>query len=122
MGDESGAPLRGRPVLGVEVGETAVVVRLGGELDLYNADQVRVALDGAVREGTGRVIVELNEVEFVDSTALGALLEARSKLGAGGLMLAGPRDEIKRALEVSGLDRHLAVYESVDAALAASRD
>jgi anti-sigma B factor antagonist len=122
VSDESGSPLRGRPVLGVEALEQAVVVRLGGELDLYNADQVRVALDGAIRDGTGRVVVDLAEVEFADSTALGVLLEARSKLSAGGLLLAAPRDEIKRALEVSGLDRHLAVHGSVDAALAASSD
>ena len=50
---------------------------LGGELDLYNADEVRTVLADAVDAGTSRIVIDLAEVDFVDSTALGVLLEAR---------------------------------------------
>lgn len=117
MGDDAAASLREPPVRGLEHRGDALVVVLGGELDLYNADEVRNVLAEAIDGGTSLIVVDLAEVEFVDSTALGVLLEARSRLGADGLVLAAPRLEIRRALEVSGLDRHLAVHASVDEAL-----
>ena len=97
----------------------AVVVRLGGELDLYNADEVRSALKEAIDSGIARIVVDMSAVEFVDSTALGVLIEARSKLGRDRLLLAAPQPETRRTLQVSGLDRHLPVHDSVDGALAA---
>jgi anti-anti-sigma factor len=117
---ESMEPLREPPVRGVEQHDGAVVVRLGGELDLYNADDVRHALTGAIDGGAARIVVDMAEVDFVDSTALGVLIEARSKLGHDGVLLAAPQFETRRTLEVSGLDRHLPVHDSVDGALAAT--
>ncbi len=114
-------PLREPPVKGIEQHEGAVVLRLGGELDLYNADDVRTALAVVIDEGTARIVVDMSGVEFVDSTALGVLVEARSKLGEHGLLIAAPQLETRRTLEVSGLDRHLRVHDSVDSALAAGR-
>jgi anti-anti-sigma factor len=60
------------------------------------------------------------DVEFVDSTALGVLIEARSKLGRDGIALAAPQLDTRRTLQVSGLDRHLPVHDSVDDAFAAT--
>jgi anti-anti-sigma factor len=121
MDGDSMEPLREPPVRGVEQHDGAVVVRLGGELDLYNADDVRHALTGAIDGGAARIVVDMAEVDFVDSTALGVLIEARSKLGHDGVLLAAPQLETRRTLEVSGLDRHLPVHESVDGALASPR-
>ena len=113
-------PLREPPVRGTERREAAVVVRLGGELDLYNADEVRKALTEAIDDGAERIVVDMSEVDFVDSTALGVLIEARSKIGRDRILLAAPQVETRRTLEVSGLDRHLPVHDSVDSALASS--
>lgn len=110
--------LRERPVLSVEDAGTAVVVRLGGELDLYNADHVRAALAGVVADSPSCVVVDLTEVEFIDSTALGVLVETHKALPDDGLRLAAPQLEIRRALLVSGLDRSLNVFDTVDGALA----
>jgi anti-sigma B factor antagonist len=65
-----------------------------------------------------RVVVDMAEVEFVDSTALGVLIEARSRLGRDGIVLAAPQLDTRRTLQVSGLDRHLRVDDTVEAALA----
>ena len=113
-------PLREPPVRGVEQHDGAVVVRLGGELDLYNADDVRRVLVSAVDEGAGCIVVDMSEVGFVDSTALGVLVEVHSKLGQGRLLIAAPQPETRRTLEVSGLDRHLPVHDTVDGALASA--
>jgi anti-sigma B factor antagonist len=107
---------RDQPVLGIDSVGKAVVVRLGGDLDLYNADGVRSALAGVIDGSPSRVVVDAAEVEFIDSTALGVLVDAHRKL-AGGLRIARPQDPIRRALQVSGIDRHLTVHDSVDDAL-----
>jgi anti-sigma B factor antagonist len=118
--DERRRRLREQPVIAVEQRDGAWVVHLGGELDLYNADSVREALREVVGKQPERLVVDLEEVDFIDSTALGALIEARSTLGSGGtLLLAAPTHETRRALQVSGLDRHLPVHGTVDDALAA---
>src|SRR4051794_30858260 len=114
--------LRDNPVIAVDRRDGGLVVRLGGELDLYNAGKVRDALLEAAREQPERLVLDLTEVEFIDSTALGALVEARASLpDKRGLLLAGPALETRRALQVSGLDRQLPVHDSVDAALASGR-
>jgi anti-sigma B factor antagonist len=97
-----------------------IVVRLAGELDLYNAAVVRKALLECARKAPTRLVLELSEVTFVDSTALGILIEARAQLSdRKTFLLAAPGLETRRALEISGLDRHFSVHDSLDAALAA---
>jgi anti-anti-sigma factor len=119
MRDDSVSPLREPPVRGVESVNGSLVVRLAGELDLYNADEVRQALARAIDESPRRIVVDMSAVEFVDSTALGVLIEARSKLGPDALALAAPQLETRRTLQVSGLDRHLPVHDTVEDALSA---
>jgi anti-sigma B factor antagonist len=107
------------PVAGVDRLDGGVVVRLAGELDLYNAHQVREALLACSAENPARLVVDLGEVQFVDSTALGVLVEARSRMAdKQAFLLAAPGPETRRALEVSGLDRHFNIHASVDDALA----
>ena len=117
VSDDQMPPLRDNPVLGVDTRDGAVIVRLAGELDLYNAEDVRAALAQALAATPSRIVVDMAAVEFVDSTALGVLVEARSRLGHDALLLAAPQPETRRTLKISGLDRHLAVHDSVDDAL-----
>ncbi len=109
-------------VAGVDSRDGTVVVSLAGELDLYNAEEVRGALLDATAGGPGVLVVDLEEVRFIDSTALGVLIEARSRMAdRSGFRLAAPGLETRRALEVSGLDRHFVVHDTVAEALEAAR-
>ena len=118
--DSAGSGLRKDPVLGVDSVGDAWVVRLGGELDLYNAEQVRDALRKACSVSPARVVVDLGEVEFLDSTALGVLIEAKTMLeNRRAFLLAAPGLETRRALQISGLDRHFSVHDTVPEALSA---
>jgi anti-sigma B factor antagonist len=120
QGNVAGDGLRKHPVLAVDAVGAACVVRLGGELDLYNADQVRSALADACAKAPERVVVDLGEVEFIDSTALGILIETRTKLdNRSGFMLAAPGLETRRALQISGLDKLFTVHDTVPEALVA---
>ena len=110
---------RVQPVAGVEHVEAGIVVHLAGELDLYNAHEVRETLLAAVAENPHRLVVDLSDVEFVDSTALGVLVEARSPMtDRRSFVLASPVAETMRALEVSGLDKHFQIGTTVEEALA----
>jgi anti-sigma B factor antagonist len=112
--------LNEHPVAGIEHRAGAAIIHLVGELDLYNAPDVRTALLELCSEQPERLVVDLGEVDFIDSTALGVLIEARTKLAnRRSFLLAAPGLETHRALTISGLDQHLAVHESVDSALTA---
>ena len=117
--DETGG-LHEPPVAGVRTVDGAVVVSLVGELDLYNAHVVRERLAAATNDGGERLVVDLSDVTFIDSTGLGVLVEARSRLAnRRAFVVVAPGVEARRALEISGLDRHFAVRETLEAALAA---
>jgi anti-anti-sigma factor len=123
MGGEGAgnAGLHGEPVAGVEERDGAIVVLLAGELDLYNAHAVRDELIAQAGRAPERLVVDLSRVTFIDSTSLGVLIEARTRLtNRRAFLLASPGLETRRALEISGLDRHFAVHDSLDAALTAS--
>lgn len=112
--------LNEHPVGGIERQNGAVVVHLVGELDLYNAPEVRSALLDLTSEQPERLVIDLGEVDFVDSTALGVLIEVRTRLAnRQSFLLAAPGLETHRALKISGLDQHLAVHDTVESALAA---
>ena len=112
--------LREPPVTGVERNGDTVVVSLAGELDLYNAEAVRSVLLEECARRPERVVIDLSRVEFIDSTALGVLIEARTKLeNRHGFLLASPAVETRRALEISGLDRHFGLHDTLDGALSA---
>jgi anti-sigma B factor antagonist len=112
--------LREPPVAAVDRVGDAIVVRLTGELDLYNAHEVRNVLVEEAARVPERVVIDLSGVGFIDSTALGVLIEARTKFAnRRAFLLAAPALETRRALEISGLDRHFGLHDSVDDALGA---
>jgi anti-sigma B factor antagonist len=121
MHEPTGQGLGDHPVAGVERKDGSVVVHLTGELDLHNAPAMRETLLAVADENPDRLVVDLAAVEFIDSTALGVFVETRTKLvNRRGFMLASPGLETHRALQISGLDQHLSVHESVESALQAS--
>ena len=118
---QDGNAARENPIADIRRDDGRIVVSLAGELDLYNAHEVRDALLQCCAESPERLVVDLSGVTFIDSTALGVLIEARARLAnRRGFLLAAPGIETRRALEVSGLDRHFVVHESLDDALAAT--
>lgn len=97
----------------------AIVYRLRGSLDLATAPSLRAALVEAANEGKHEIIVDLSQLEFLDSTGLGALIGAhRRALESGGrVRLIVNEGPIQRLLTITGLMRIFAVYSSLDAAL-----
>jgi anti-sigma B factor antagonist len=92
------------------------VVSIAGELDLYTAPEFEraLALNGAVK---GRIVVDLSECTFIDSTGLGILVEADSHIGRNALLIVATGPAVLRTFEVSGLDRQFALHPSLESAL-----
>ena len=96
------------------------VVRLAGRLDLLSAAEVRQGLSRAVAEGNRRLIVDLAEVPFIDSSGLGALVSGlkAARLAGGDLRIAEPNEQARVILELTTLNRVLKPYATVEEALA----
>ncbi|HXP91943.1 MAG TPA: STAS domain-containing protein [Candidatus Binatia bacterium] len=115
--------MKGHEDLSIHVhknGETHIF-ELSGSLDLATAPTVRAALLEAAERGDHRIVVDLNRVEFLDSTGLGALIGAqrRAKEEGGEVRLTVPDGQILRLLRITGLLKIFGVYASLDDALAA---
>ena len=98
------------------------VVHVGGEIDVYTAPLLREALDRQVAAGRTDLIVDLEDVTFMDSTGLGVLV-GRLKLvrGQNGtLRIVSSQDRILKVFKITGLDKVFHIYESVDSAQAAA--
>jgi anti-sigma B factor antagonist len=81
--------------------EGATVVAVTGEVDLASSPDLAAYLT----EVDGVVVIDLAAVTFLDSSGMGALVSARKRLqGRGGdLSLRAPRDNVRAALEATGL-------------------
>jgi anti-sigma B factor antagonist len=96
------------------------VVSVHGDADLHSAPELRERLARIVDSGEQALVVDLSEVTFVDSMALGVLLRTMKRMGARGgrLRLVVTRPETRRIFEITLLDRVLAIDATREAALA----
>jgi anti-sigma B factor antagonist len=102
-----------------------VVVVVEGEHDIYTAPTLRERLEEALDRGGGTV-VDLTRATFVDSSVLGALLDARRRAldsGQGFVVSVGEEVEpgVRRILDITGLIPVLPVVNGREQALAAAR-
>lgn len=95
------------------------LVSVSGELDLYTAEHVRNGIDEADAVGADTVVLDLSESSFIDSTALGVLVQETKRLEGRGhsLVLVTNDPRIRRVLEVTGLDRVFLTYATLHDAL-----
>ncbi|GAA4410046.1 anti-sigma factor antagonist BldG [Fodinibacter luteus] len=97
------------------------VVTVAGEVDVYTAAQLRAALDEEIAAGRPCLVVDLEQVTFLDSTGLGVLV-GRLKLvrnQSGWLKIVCSNDRILRVFRITGLDKVFGIHASVADALAA---
>lgn len=97
-------------------GGTVVVV--GGEIDVYTAPLLRDALDQQIAAGRTRLVVDLDAVDFMDSTGLGVLV-GRLKLvrnQSGWLRIVCGKERILKVFRITGLDKVFTIVGSVEEA------
>ncbi|HEY1653943.1 MAG TPA: STAS domain-containing protein [Candidatus Tumulicola sp.] len=97
----------------------SLIFKLRGSLDIATSPTVRAALNEATDQGKKELVVDLTQLEFLDSTGLGALIGAHRRAAErdGSLRLVVSEGPIARLLNITGLIRVFAVYHSIDDAL-----
>ena len=109
--------------LGLEVEERNghTVLAVTGEVDVYTAPRLRERLVELVTEGKRKIVVNLEGVDFLDSTGLGVLVGGLKRLRSndGDMSLVSTQPRILKVFEITGLTKVFAIHDTVDAATAA---
>ena len=107
--------------LGLDVTEhaTTTVLAVRGEVDVYTAPRLREKLVELVSQGKHNIVVDLEAVDFLDSTGLGVLVGGLKRLRShdGDLSLVCTQHRILKVFEITGLTKVFTIHESVDAAV-----
>lgn len=97
------------------------VLAVRGEIDLFTAPELKQVLAESIEAGRIRIIVDLTETTFLDSTALGVLIGAVKRLRSrdGALAIVNIDENIAKTFEITGLDQIFTIVptreEAVDA-------
>ncbi len=108
--------------LGLDVKEQngVPVLAVSGEVDVYTAPRLREKLVELVSQGNYRIVVDLEAVEFLDSTGLGVLVGGlkRVRTHDGSLSLVCTQQRILKVFDITGLNKVFTIHDTVDAAVA----
>ena len=97
--------------------------RLSGEVDFTSSGAVQSALFAMVLPGGGAVIADLSGITFLDSSALGVLVQAyRTATERDTRLLVVASEPVRKLLRLTGLDTVLETYDELSAAEAALSD
>ncbi len=105
----------------LEHGVRTISVR--GELDLSTAPELEGPLEQALESDEGSVLIDLSSCEFIDSTGIALIVRAWQRLESGengrALVICSHNDQVRRVLEITGLELSIPVHGTLDEALAA---
>ncbi|HSV37888.1 MAG TPA: STAS domain-containing protein [Nocardioidaceae bacterium] len=92
------------------------VVVAPAEVDIASSNALRDDLERAIQGGNPWVIADLSNVEFIDSTGLGAILAAHhlAEQYGGTLVVVGPAERTQKLLTITQIDRVLDIYPTVE--------
>ena len=97
-----------------------IVVEVSGEIDVYTAPKLRDKITELVGDEVYDIVIDLEGVEFLDSTGLGVLVGGLKKVRAhdGSLSLVCTQDRLLKIFQITGLSKVFAIHETAEAALA----
>lgn len=93
-------------------------ISLKGEVDVYTSPSFKERLVKTIDEGCSRIVVDLEGVDFIDSSGLGVLVSGlrRVKENGGSIRLICTREPILKVFRITGLDRVFPIFGSIDEA------
>jgi anti-anti-sigma factor len=105
----------------LEHGVRTIAVR--GELDLSTAPELEGPLERALESNEGSLLIDLSQCEFIDSTGIALIVRAWQRLDSGNngrtLVICSQNDQVRRVLEITGLELSIPVHLTRDEAIAA---
>jgi anti-sigma B factor antagonist len=99
----------------------AHVVAVAGEVDIFTAPDRKRTIASAIEDGAHRLVVDLTNTRFLDSTALGVLIGAVKRLRPldGKLAIVNTEPSTAKTFQITGLDRIFTIVATRDEAVAA---
>lgn len=93
-----------------------VVLGLHGELDLIGAPLLQAEIENPEIDGTAMVVLDLQDLQFIDSAGLRVILAAHERSQQRGQTFALTRgsQQVQRLLTIAGVNEHLRIVESAD--------
>ena len=91
------------------------VVEVTGEIDVYTAPKLREKLIDLVNKGKFHLLVDMEKVEFLDSTGLGVLVGGLKRVRAhdGSLELVCTQERILKIFRITGLTKVFGIHDSI---------
>ena len=104
-----------------QLDDQRAVVAVRGEIDLFTAPELKATLTDAIEDGRSRIVVDLSDTTFLDSTALGVLIGAVKRLRSrdGRMTIVNTDQNIAKTFEITGLDQIFTIRGTRDEAVAA---
>ncbi len=98
-----------------------VILDISGEIDLYNAPEIKDIVNKLIEQKRYNVIINLKEVTYIDSSGIGALISSLSNLKKyqGGLKIINVFASVKKVFELTKLTSFFEIYDSEDEAVKA---
>jgi anti-sigma B factor antagonist len=99
--------------------EGVAVLRLAGEFDSFETEEMRRIFDECLKEGRRRLVFDLRDLVFANSTTIAFFISAqkRAREAGGGMILARPGEFLRKTLKTLGLDQVLVIHDDLDAAI-----
>jgi anti-anti-sigma factor len=103
-------------------GVTVLTIR--GELDMNTAPELEHSLDALSAQEDPAILIDLSDCEFIDSTGVALIIRAWQRVdrnggeGKGRLVLCCPNSQVRRLLDITGVERSISMHNSVDDARA----
>ena len=100
-----------------EAGDRTVVA-VGGEIDVYTAPKLRDKITELVNSGHHTLVIDMEKVEFLDSTGLGVLVGGLKRVRAhdGSLELVCTQERILKIFRITGLTKVFGIHDSIEEA------
>lgn len=97
------------------------VVQITGEIDVYTSPKVKDAIGSLIDRGVYNLIINLENVRYIDSTGLGVLIGGlkRVREHGGSVNLVCTNPQIRKIFDITGLVKIFGIFESEDAAMKA---
>jgi anti-sigma B factor antagonist len=97
------------------------VLDLTGEVDVMSAPVLKETIISHIGRGTSHIIVNLEKVDYLDSTGLGTLIGGlkRTREAKTRLSIVGMNARLRRLFDITGIDKIFAIHDTVDQAVAA---
>lgn len=96
------------------------IIEVGGEIDVYTAPRLRDKITELVGEGSYNLVIDMQKVDFLDSTGLGVLVGGMKKVRAhdGSMRLICNQERLLKIFRITGLAKVFAIHDSQADALA----